>query len=200
MRTRPKPPCVRRLRTRVLVAKSPGRIEAFVNIIPSYVGSDGNFDLMRRRPDAPNSIMDLLLVSLAELFRSEGRTGMNLGLAPLTNLEGGGLAARALRVIAERDSKAFNFKGLRAYKDKWRPDWDSRYLVYPSDLSLLRVGYAVARVGELRSLAPPFLRFGLTDVPGAAPIDEARSGLAEAELFLDDVAMERPVGGGSAAA
>ena len=187
-------------RTRVLVAKSPGRIEAFVNIIPSYVGSDGNFDLMRRRPDAPNSIMDLLLVSLAELFRSEGRTGMNLGLAPLTNLEGGGLAARALRVIAERDSKAFNFKGLRAYKDKWRPDWDSRYLVYPSDLSLLRVGYAVARVGELRSLAPPFLRFGLTDVPGAAPIDEARSGLAEAELFLDDVAMERPVGGGSAAA
>lgn len=174
-------------RTRVIVARREQRIEAFVNIIPSYVGPDVTFDLMRRRPDSPNAVMDLLLVTLAERFCGEGPTGMNLGLAPLTNLDGRGLASRSLRMIAERDATAFNFNGLRAYKDKWRPRWEARFLLYPSELSLLRVGYAVARVGELRGLAPIFLRFGLTDIPGSASLDEARSGAIEAQQPLDSM-------------
>lgn len=166
-------------RTVILVARSAERIEAFVNVVPSYVGDDGNFDLMRRRPDSPNGVMDLLLVALAERFRGEGRTGMTLGLAPLMNIEGPGVGARTLRAISERDSKSFNFSGLRAYKEKWRPRWEPRYLMYPSELSLIRVGYAVARVGELRSNAPLLLRFGIPPLSGT-PFDEARSGILEA--------------------
>ena len=166
-------------RTLILVARSADRIEAFVNVVPSYVGDDGNFDLMRRRPDSPNGVMDLLLVALAERFRVEGRTGMTLGLAPLMNIKGTGVGARTLRAISERDSKSFNFSGLRTYKEKWRPRWEPRYLMYPSELSLIRVGYAVARVGELRSNAPLLLRFGLPPLSGT-PFDEARSGILEA--------------------
>ena len=134
---------------------------------------------MRRRPDSPNGVMDLLLVALAERFRREGLTGMTLGLAPLMNIEGTGVGARTLRSMSERDSKSFNFSGLRTYKEKWRPQWEPRFLMYPSELSLLRIGYAVARVGELRSNAPFFLRFGVPPL-SAAPFDEARSGIFEA--------------------
>ena len=163
----------------VLAARSERGIEAFVNVVPSYIGDEGNFDLMRRRPDAPSGVMDLLLVSLVERFRTDGRRGMTLGLAPLMNVEGTSVAARALKAMSERDSKAFNFNGLRLYKEKWRPRWEPRYLVYPSELSLIRIGYAVARVGELRTNAPLLLRFGVPRISVGA-FEEARSGITEA--------------------
>ncbi len=37
---------------------------------------------MRRRRDAPGSVMDLLFVTMIERFRIDGQQGMNLGLAP----------------------------------------------------------------------------------------------------------------------
>lgn len=148
--------------TTVLVARSAGgRIEAFVNLLPTFRGTDGNFDLMRRRPDAPNGVMDLLFVALIERFRAEGLTGMTLGFAPLANIEGDGLVPRALRTLFEREGTAFNFKGLYAFKAKWSPRWEPRSLVYRSDLELAQLAFAVARVGEKPDTAPRLLRIGL---------------------------------------
>ncbi|MDH4366054.1 MAG: phosphatidylglycerol lysyltransferase domain-containing protein, partial [Acidimicrobiia bacterium] len=78
------------------------RILAFVNVLPSYRGRAGNFDLMRRRPDAPNGAMEALFVALIDRFRAEGLTAMSLGLAPLSGIDGTGLADRALRLLYER--------------------------------------------------------------------------------------------------
>jgi lysylphosphatidylglycerol synthetase-like protein (DUF2156 family) len=150
--------------TTVLVARSAGgRIEAFVNLLPTFAGRDGNFDLMRRRPDAPNGIMDLVFVHLIERFKEAGMTGMTLGFAPLANIEGDGLLARALRTLYERESSAFNFRGLYEFKSKWNPTWEARSLVYRSDLELPQIAYAVARVGENAESAPRLLRIGLHD-------------------------------------
>jgi phosphatidylglycerol lysyltransferase len=148
--------------TTVLVARSAGgRIEAFVNLLPSFASRNGNFDLMRRRPDAPNGVMELLFVHLIEHFRDAGRQGMTLGFAPLANIDGDGLIARALRTLYERESSAFNFKGLYEFKSKWHPGWEPRSLVYRSDLELPQIAYAVARVGENAVDAPRLLRIGL---------------------------------------
>ena len=148
--------------TTVLVARSAsGRVEAFVNILPTFQGTNGNFDLMRRRPDAPNGVMDFLFVHLIERFRSEGLTGMTLGFAPLAHIEGDGLLQRALRTLYESENAAFNFKGLYEFKSKWDPAWEERSLVYRSDLELPQIAYAVARVGEKAETAPRLLRLGL---------------------------------------
>jgi lysylphosphatidylglycerol synthetase-like protein (DUF2156 family) len=148
--------------TTVIVARSVGgRIEAFVNILPVFRGTLGNFDLMRRRPDAPNGVMDFLFVYLIERFRDQGLTGMTLGFAPLAHIEGDGLVARALRTLYESENKAFNFKGLYDFKSKWDPIWEPRTLAYRSDLELPQIAYAVARVGEKVESAPRFLRAGL---------------------------------------
>lgn len=150
--------------TTVLVARSAsGRIEAFVNILPTFRGTDGNFDLMRRRPDAPNGVMDFLFVHLIERFRDAGFTGMTLGFAPLANIEGDGLVSRALRTLYNSENAAFNFKGLYAFKSKWDPIWEPRSLVYRSDLDLPQIAFAVARVGEKVDNAPRLLRKGLHD-------------------------------------
>ena len=136
--------------TTVLVARSPGRrIEAFVNVLPSFRSTQGNFDLMRRRPDAPPNVIDLLFLTLIERFREQDLDGMTLGLAPLSNIEGNGLPQRALRLLYDRGEQTFHFQGLRTFKQKWLPRWEPRYLVYRSDLELPELGIAVARAGEL---------------------------------------------------
>lgn len=140
--------------TTVLVARSPGiggvqgRIEVFVNLLPVYHGENGNFDLMRRRPDAPPSIMDLLFVSMIERFRDEGLRGMNLGLAPLAGITGTASADRVARALYERADRFFNFQGLFDFKSKWNPRWEERFIVARSTATLAKVVPAVSTVGE----------------------------------------------------
>jgi lysylphosphatidylglycerol synthetase-like protein (DUF2156 family) len=135
--------------THVFVVRgAAGRIEAFANVLPSFQSNEGNFDLMRRRPDAPDGVMDYLFVHLIGYFRERGYDGMNLGFAPLSNIEGTSLVARALRVFYARGNRAFNFQGLRAFKDKWHPEWQPRFLAFRSELQLPQLALAVARAGE----------------------------------------------------
>ncbi len=135
--------------TGVVAVRAPdGRIEAFANLLPSFRSADGNFDLMRRRPDAPNGVIEYLFVWLIDAFRQRGCTGMSLGLAPLAGIEGNDLKARALRLLYQRGERAFRFQGLRTFKEKWQPRWEPRYLVYRGDLQLPRLALAVARAGE----------------------------------------------------
>lgn len=145
--------------TEVHVVRAPdGRIEAFANLLPSFQSTQGNFDLMRRRPDAEDGVMDFLFVHLIEHFRARGMEGLNLGMAPLANLEGGGLVTQAMRLLYSHGSRFFNYAGLRAYKQKWKPRWEPRYLVYRSDLQLPQLALAVARAGELTGTLPWKLR------------------------------------------
>ena len=141
--------------TSVIVVKDgQGRIEAFANVLPSFRSTAGMFDLMRRRPDSADGVMDYLFVRLIEDFRSKGYEGMNLGFAPLSKIEGDSLTARALRLLYVRGGRAFNFQGLRAYKDKWKPLWEPRYLAYRDDIQLPQLALAVARAGEAGGALP----------------------------------------------
>ena len=136
--------------TVLMVAKDPSAvIQAFTNLIPSYQSVNGNFDLMRRQPGEHLPVMDFLFVRMIERFRELGHRGMTLGLAPFANIDGDARPDRALRIIYERGGKAFNFAGLRAFKDKWRPKWEPRFLVYRSDSELPQLAIAVGRAGEL---------------------------------------------------
>ena len=146
------------LALRERTAGAGGPILAFVNVLPTYHGTDGNFDLMRRRPDAPNGAMEALFVALIDRFRAEGLTGMNLGLAPLSGIEGSTLPDRALRLLYDRGGVAFNYDGLRRYKEKWRPRWEPRYVLYRTDTELPTVAAAITRAGELPDPRSPRAR------------------------------------------
>ena len=129
-----------------------GRIVAFANIIPSYKLNQGNFDLMRHRRDAPRNTIDFLFVHLARHFQAAGHSGMTLGMAPLSGAgtESRAPAAQAMRLLYEWGSVFFRYKGLRQFKEKFHPEWESRYLVYSSDLQLPALVLAIARAGELK--------------------------------------------------
>ncbi|MEO6629918.1 MAG: phosphatidylglycerol lysyltransferase domain-containing protein, partial [Aquihabitans sp.] len=133
----------------LVVRDAVGTIVAFANVIPSYQAPDGNFDMMRRRPDAPHGVMDFLFLGLIEHFRHAGHVGMNLGLAPLALLPEDGAIDRGLQVVRRHGDIAFNFEGLYAYKNKWKPRWEPRFLAYQRGANLPAIARAVATVGEL---------------------------------------------------
>ena len=139
------------------------RIVAFVNLLPNYRSTIGNFDLMRRRPDAPNGVMEALFVAMIERCREQGVLGLDLGLAPFANVDDDSIAGRALRVVYERGSSVFNFEGLRAFKQKWDPVWEPRYVCYESDADLPTLAAAITRAGELPDPTSPLGRLrGIT--------------------------------------
>jgi phosphatidylglycerol lysyltransferase len=119
-----------------------GRIEAFANLWPSDRRVELSMDLMRYRTSAPTGIMDALIVCILLWGREEGYTWFSLGMAPLSGLEESPVAplwSKLGRFVYGYGETFYNFKGLRAYKEKFDPVWEPRYLAYPGGLALPRV-------------------------------------------------------------
>jgi lysylphosphatidylglycerol synthetase-like protein (DUF2156 family) len=141
------------------VVDAEDRVQAFANTLPAYRGRERSFDLMRRRPGSVNGVMDQLFVAMGERFAAAGGTGMNLGLAPFTGLaDQPGVPARVMRLLYDHGGALLDYAGLRAFKDKWAPRWEPRFLVTTGDSALPRVAVAVARLGELPDPRSPLVR------------------------------------------
>ncbi|HEY9606509.1 MAG TPA: phosphatidylglycerol lysyltransferase domain-containing protein, partial [Allocoleopsis sp.] len=52
---------------------------------------------------------------------------------------------KALHYLYEHLNQFYNFKGLQAYKEKFHPRWEPRYLIYPRRAALLDVIVALIR-------------------------------------------------------
>jgi phosphatidylglycerol lysyltransferase len=126
----------------VVVLEVNGRIEAFANIWPGPGKVELSVDLMRHRPSAPKNAIEGLFIYLMLWGRAEGYQRFNLGMAPLSGLEPTALAPVRVKVASflyRYGQSFYNFQGLRAFKDKFRPTWEPRYLAYPGALALPRV-------------------------------------------------------------
>lgn len=129
-----------------------GRVLAFVNLIPSGRTEEATFDLMRHRADAPNGVMDYLLLKLILHCQEQGFARFNLGLAPMCGFqeyEEATVAERAVHLFMQRLTFLFSFHGLKAFKAKYADAWEPRYIIYRNVLDLPRVGLALGRVSEL---------------------------------------------------
>lgn len=143
--------------TPLLVARDvSGRILAFVNIIPSYAPGQATADLMRRRNDSPNGIMDYLFIKLFAYNKAQGFSSFSLGLAPLSGYDDLGDEAtveeRIVRSLSQRFDFVFRFSGLRQYKGKFATQWQPRYVVYRSALDLPRYERALSHLSALHGL------------------------------------------------
>ena len=126
----------------VAVVEREGRVTAFATVWPGPDGTELSVDLMRYRPDAPRNVMEALLLNLMLWGRGEGYRRFNLGMAPLSGLEVSAIAPVWTRLgnwLFERGETWYNFQGLRAYKEKFHPAWEPRYLAYPGGLALPRI-------------------------------------------------------------
>ncbi|ESQ77339.1 phosphatidylglycerol lysyltransferase domain-containing protein [Asticcacaulis sp. YBE204] len=137
--------------TPVAVIRIDGEIMAFANLWPSTGKSSLSLDLMRYAPDAPPNIMEYLFLSLIFHARDEGFTYFSLGMAPLGGLDAKPLSPAWYKIAAliyAYGGEVYNFDGLRAYKEKFKPVWKPVYFaVSGNETALMPALWAVVNLG-----------------------------------------------------
>ena len=125
----------------VAVAMVEGRIVAFANLWLTANREAASIDLMRHRDDAPHGTMDFLFVHLLQWAKERGFATFTLGIAPLSGIDGRRLApawARAAALIFHHGERLYGFRGLRAYKEKFSPRWEPRYIAGPRGVGMVQ--------------------------------------------------------------
>ena len=125
----------------VAVAMVEGRIVAFANLWLTANREAASIDLMRHRDDAPHGTMDFLFVHLLQWAKERGFVTFTLGIAPLSGIDGRRLApawARAAALIFHHGERLYGFRGLRAYKEKFSPRWEPRYIAGPRGVGMVQ--------------------------------------------------------------
>lgn len=100
------------------VADVDGRLQAWCTWRHYLDGHGRVLDIMRRRPDAPNPAMDFLLARTLMHYRDIGVQIASLASVP-----------RPHGTLAER---IYPCQNLRAYKQKFDPTWQSRWMAVPA--------------------------------------------------------------------
>lgn len=139
------------------VVRREGRIVAFANIWSTANGNELSVDLMRHDVDAPYGVMDFMFCRLMLWGQREGYRWFTLGVAPLSGLEARRLSSlwvKAGALLFRHGGSFYGFQGLRAYKAKFAPVWEPRFIAGPQGLSLGRAMMDLQRlIGGRRTSA-----------------------------------------------
>jgi phosphatidylglycerol lysyltransferase len=133
--------------TIITVENSEEKIVAFLNVIPDYAPGEATYDLVRKTVDAPNGVMDFLIVELFRYMKSEGYSYVNMGFAPMSGIDDAHTFSQKSMKFAYEKIRGFaHYKGLREYKEKFATVWINKYLIYEYDYDLLQIPGALMRV------------------------------------------------------
>ncbi len=134
--------------TIITVEDKEERIYAFLNLVPDYSPGETTYDLIRKISNSPNGVLDMLMVKTLEYLKDAGYGSMNMGLAPLSGIEGEKLVEKTAKYAYEHLRSMKHFKGLRKFKEKFHPMWEKKYLIYNHDYHLLQVPHALRKVSK----------------------------------------------------
>ena len=114
---------------------------AFANVWASDNREEVSLDLMRYDDRAPSGVMESLIAELILWAKGEGYRWFSLGMAPLSGLVTAPSApmwSRLGALVYQHGEPLYHFQGLRAFKEKFHPVWEPRYLAYRGSISLPR--------------------------------------------------------------
>jgi phosphatidylglycerol lysyltransferase len=130
---------------------------AFAVLLSTDAKLEVRVDLMRQIDAAPPGTMEFLFTKLMLEYRERGFARFGLGMAPMSGMVEHPLAPRWHRfgrMLFAYGENFYNFQGLRAFKEKFDPVWEARYLATEGGLSPLFVLTEVAALisGGLRGV------------------------------------------------
>jgi phosphatidylglycerol lysyltransferase len=108
-----------------------GQPQAFVTFMTTDLQTEATIGLMRQVPGVPPCTMEFMFTRLALELKAQGFKALSLGMAPLAGIARTPLSSRWHRIAAllwEHGGAIYNFRGLRSFKNKFRPTWEPRYL------------------------------------------------------------------------
>ncbi|MBJ42111.1 MAG: hypothetical protein CMJ80_02235 [Planctomycetaceae bacterium] len=123
----------------VAVIKVEGRITAFANIWVSAEKRELSVDLMRYDAHAPSGVMEYLFLQIMQWGKATDYEWFSLGMAPLSGIDSQQNAPRWNQIASltyRHGEHFYNLQGLRQYKSKFDPEWQSKYIASPGGFSL----------------------------------------------------------------
>jgi len=126
----------------IAVMERDGEIIAFANLWAGSQRFEFATDLIRHTRMAPPETMEALLMHVMAWGKTHGYRWFSLGVAPLSGLERSPVApfwGRVGSFLYTHGEAFYRFRGVRAFKQKFHPQWEPRYLVYPGGLGLPRI-------------------------------------------------------------
>lgn len=132
----------------VAVALEGAFVWGYLCLVPIYGRGGWSLDAMRRRSDAPNGLMEHLILSAAAHFQALGAPQISLNFATLANGQND-IESRALegtrRFLYEHLSSFYQLQSLQQFNSKFQPRWQSRYLAYRDVLKIPKLAVAIAQ-------------------------------------------------------
>lgn len=126
----------------IAVVRVNGRVTAFTNLWKAERVHQAAIDVMRFDPKASPYTMEFLFVRLMLWCKEQGLEWLGLGMAPLSGLVDHDLAPlwqRLGSLVFQAGERFYNFRGLRLFKDKFKPVWEPRYMVCQGGFTPIRI-------------------------------------------------------------
>lgn len=123
------------------------KIIGFVSIMPSYTTKSISIDLIRWDTELDIAMMDALYLKTMLWAKNKGYSKFNIGMAPFSdsNNNNSTLKHAIIESIYSNSQYLYSFKGLRQYKEKFKPSWNSKYVIY-NKISLFQSLYCCYRL------------------------------------------------------
>ncbi|MCX6054371.1 MAG: phosphatidylglycerol lysyltransferase domain-containing protein [Chloroflexi bacterium] len=145
----------------MVIHAADGSPTAFANLVPEYQKNELTIDLMRHLPMVEYGTMEFMFVRLLQYAKENNYITFSLGLSAIVGVgekPDDPRVEKALHTLSEFASRYFNFKGLHNFKEKFHPDWQPRYLIYPGAASLPQILSTLLQAHSGRNYLWKFLR------------------------------------------
>jgi len=123
----------------VALLRQAGKPVAFVSAMTTDRRREATAALMRHTPDASRYAMEYIFIRLGLALKQAGFEVFSLGMAPLAGVEHTPLSSswhRVANLLWQHGGRLYSFQGLRAFKGKFHPVWEPRYLAASGSGSL----------------------------------------------------------------
>ncbi len=132
-----------------------GEVQAFLTWTPLYAGNGWALDVMRRANETVPGTMEYVIAESIAWAKARGYQRMSLGLAPLAGLltsstqtqsASPSIIERGAAYLHEQGALLGQYRSLYAFKAKFQPEWEERYLLFSERQALPRMLFALAQV------------------------------------------------------
>lgn len=124
-----------------IVKNKEGVIKGFASIMNMYDNNETlSIDLMRFSKCPFNGVMDFIFVHLFKYGMDNGFSKFNMGMAPLSNVGISKYSFGSEKIAYQlylHGQHFYSFKGLKSFKEKYADTWESRYVAYRRNTSLI---------------------------------------------------------------
>jgi phosphatidylglycerol lysyltransferase len=121
------------------VVKKDGNIVAFSNLLQGANNYEMATDLLRYHPEISDGIINFMLVEAMLWGRQQGYRWFNLGMAPLSGMDEHDFSPgwnKFADFVYTYGENFYGFKTVRAYKSRFNPVWEPKFLVCPGGWTL----------------------------------------------------------------